>query len=273
MRNSSPLRRAPPASPDAAPQPPQPPRPPRPPRAPGESRSGRHEATDRQVHKLPIGRNGSLDLANISGDVIVTRGQRRRGGRRGDPARLRRHARGGEATARTDLRRRHQGRAASGGPREVPRPVQRRTAQLPFERRLSRHRAGGRTRDRALGLGRCSGREHEGGSVGRHRQRRRHARLGATRVMAAKSVSGDVSLTGISSEGTLAASSVSGDVIARGLKADRLELDERERHGPPARRRLRRRRDHLDQRRRRVHRRALEKRPLRDAVALRRRSG
>jgi Putative adhesin len=212
------LQPAPPAPP-ATPRPPQPPRPPRPPR----SRSARHEVTDRQVHKLPIGRNGSLDLANISGDVIVNAGS-------GDEAVVEVILRGFGDTPeeakrqleliyvdvikgaqRAEVRAKYRDRF-SGGRRNFHSSADYHVT-APAEARVSVHSVSGDVQ-----VARMKGDlsvETVSGDV---------TLDSATRVTAAKSVSGDVSLTGISSEGTLGASSVSGDVIAHGLKADRLEL-------------------------------------------------
>jgi hypothetical protein len=212
------LQPAPPAPP-ASPRPPQPPRPPRPPR----SRSARHEATDRQVHKLPIGRNGSLDLANISGDVIVNAGS-------GDEAVVEVILRGFGDTPeeakqqleqiyvdvikgaqRAEVRAKYRERFSSG--RRNFRSSADYHVTAPADARVSVHSVSGDVQAARM-KGDLSV-ETVSGSV---------TVDSATRVTGAKSVSGDVSLTGISSAGTLAASSVSGDVIAHGLKADRLEL-------------------------------------------------
>jgi hypothetical protein len=213
------LQPAPPAPP-ATPRPPQPPRPPRPPRA---SRSARHEATDRQVHKLPIGRNGSLDLANISGNVIVNAGS-------GDEAVVEVILRGFGDTPeeakrqleliyvdvikgaqRAEVRAKYRDRF-SGGRRNLHSSADYHVT-APADARVSVHSVSGDVQAARM-KGDLSV-ETVSGSV---------TLDSATRVTAAKSVSGDVSLTGISSEGTLAAASVSGDVIAHGLKANRLEL-------------------------------------------------
>lgn len=216
------LQPAPPAPP-ATPRPPQPPRPPRAPRAPGESRSARHEATDRQVHKLPIGRNGSLDLANISGDVIVNAGS-------GDEAVVEVILRGFGDTPeeakrqleliyvdvikgaqRAEIRAKYRERFSGGRHNFHSSADYHVTA--PADARVSVHSVSGDVQAARM-KGDLSV-ETVSGDV---------TVDSATRVSSAKSVSGEVTLTGISSEGTLAASSVSGDVIARGLKADRIEL-------------------------------------------------
>jgi hypothetical protein len=209
---------APPRPPDA----PQPPRPPRPPRE-GRDRDSRHEVTDRQVHKLAIGRNGVLDLANISGDVVVQSGG-------GDEAvvevTLRGHGETPEeakeqldriyvdvtkGASRAEVRVRYKEHERRGRRNYNASADYRVTA--PPDTRVTVHSVSGDVQARGM-KGELSI-ETVSGDV---------TIDSSTRVSIAKSVSGDVGLTGIATEGSLAASSVSGDVTARGLKASRLEL-------------------------------------------------
>jgi Putative adhesin len=213
------IQPAPPAPPEA----PRPPQPPRPPRQPRESRS-RHEATDRQVHKLSVGRSGSLDLSNISGDVVVNAGS-------GDEAVVEVILRGFGDTEeeakrqleliyvdvikgaqRAEIRAKYRDRFSGSGRRNFHSSADYRVTAPP-DVRVTVHSVSGDVQAAKM-KGELSI-ETVSGDV---------TLDSATRVSAAKSVSGDVTLTGISSEGTLAASSVSGDVTARGLKANRLEL-------------------------------------------------
>lgn len=206
-----------PPRPPEAPQPPQPPRPPR-------TREGRHhEATDRQVHRLPIGRNGALDLANISGDVSIQPGS-------GDEAVVEVIRRGfGDSpesakeqldliyvdvikgASRAEIRARYRDRNQHGRRNYHASADYRVTA--PPDTRVTVHSVSGDVQASRM-KGELSI-ETISGDV---------TIDSSTRVTTAKTVSGDVDLTGIATEGALAASSVSGDVAARGLKAGRLEL-------------------------------------------------
>jgi hypothetical protein len=208
---------APPRPPDA----PQPPRPPRPPR--DRDRDSRHEVTDRQVHKLAIGRSGVLDLANISGDVVIQAGG-------GDEAvvevTLRAYGETPEAAkeqldriqvdvtkgaSRAEVRVRYKEHDRRGRRNYNSSADYRVTA--PPDTRVTAHSVSG-----DIQASRMKGDlsvETVSGDV---------TIDSSTRVSTAKTVSGDVDLTGIAAEGSLAASSVSGDVTARGLKASRLEL-------------------------------------------------
>ncbi len=212
----------PPRPPDA-PQPPQSPQPPRPPRPPREGRGPRHEATDRQVHRLPIGRNGALDLVNISGDVIIQPGG-------GDEAVVEVTLRGfGETpesakeqldliyvdvikgASRAEVRVRYKERDRHGRRNYHASADYRVTA--PPDTRVTVHSVSGDVQATRM-KGELSI-ETVSGDV---------TIDSSTRVTTAKTVSGDVDLTGIATEGSLAAASVSGDVVARRLKAARLEL-------------------------------------------------
>lgn len=209
----------PPPSPPEAPQPPRPPRPPR----EGRHRDSRQEATDRQVHKLAIGRNGVLDLANISGDVVIQSGG-------GDEAVVEVTLRGygdtleeakeqldrivvdvTKGASRAEVRVRYKERDRRGRRNYSASADYRVTA--PPETRISVHSVSGDVQASRM-KGELSI-ETISGDV---------AIDSSTRVSTAKTVSGDVDLTSIAAEGSLAASSVSGDVSARGLKASRLEL-------------------------------------------------
>lgn len=212
-----------PPRPPEAPQPPQSPQPPRPPRPPREGRGPRHEATDRQVHRLPIGRNGALDLVNISGDVIIQPGG-------GDEAVVEVTLRGfGETpesakeqldliyvdvikgASRAEVRVRYKERDRHGRRNYHASADYRVTA--PADTRVTVHSVSGDVQATRM-KGELSI-ETVSGDV---------TIDSSTRVTTAKTVSGDVDLTGIATEGSLAAASVSGDVVARGLKASRLEL-------------------------------------------------
>jgi DUF4097 and DUF4098 domain-containing protein YvlB len=205
---------------------PDPPRPPRPPRERTEQRdrgreSDRHrqEATDRQVHTLDIGRAGELDLGNVSGDITVTAGGGSEAtvemilrGYGGTPDEAKRQL----TLLRVDVTR----RASRAEVRAVYKEGERNyrvsaeyRVTAPVETRVRAHSVSGDVRVSKM-KGELSVETVSGEVVVDS----------ATRVTAAKSVSGDVQLTGISTEGILAASSVSGDVLARGLKARRLEL-------------------------------------------------
>jgi Putative adhesin len=200
-----------------------PPRTPRPPRTSHEGRDSRHEATDRQLHKLPIGRNGALDLSNISGDVTINAGG-------GDEAVVEVILRGfGEtpeaAKAQLDL---IYVDVIKGASRAEIRVKYRERSR--YERRNYHASADYRVTappDTRVTVHSVSGDVQAARMKGELSLETVSGDVtidSATRVMTAKTVSGNVEMTGIATEGALAASSVSGDVIARGLKAGRVEL-------------------------------------------------
>jgi hypothetical protein len=210
-----------PPTPPRPPDAPQPPRPPRPPRE--RHRDSRQEATDRQVHKLAIGRNGVLDLANISGDVVMQSGG-------GDEAVVEVTLRGygdtleaakeqldlivvdvTKGASRAEVRVRYKEHDRRGRRNYSASADYRVTA--PPDTRVTVHSVSGDVQASRM-KGELSI-ETVSGDV---------TIDSSTRVSTAKTVSGDVNLTGIASDGSLTASSVSGDVSARGLKASRLEL-------------------------------------------------
>ncbi len=211
-----------PPAPPRPPRPPDAPQPPRPPRPPREGRN-RHEVTDHQVHRLAIGRSGALDLANISGDVVIQSGG-------GDEAVVEVTLRGfGETpesakeqldliyvdvikgASRAEVRVRYKERDRHGRRNYHASADYRVTA--PPDTRVTVHSVSGDVQAARM-KGELSI-ETVSGDV---------TIDSSTRVTTAKTVSGDVDLTGITTEGSLAAASVSGDVVARGLKASRLEL-------------------------------------------------
>jgi hypothetical protein len=211
-----------PPTPPRPPEAPQPPKPPRPPRE-GRHRESRQEATDRQVHKLAIGRSGSLDLANISGDVVIQSGN-------GDEAVVEVTLRAygdtleqakeqldlivvdvTKGASRAEVRARYKEHDRRGRRNYSSSADYRVTA--PPDTRVTVHSVSGDVQASRM-KGELS-LETVSGDV---------TIDSSTRVSTAKTVSGDVELTGIAAEGSLAASSVSGDVTARGLKASRLEL-------------------------------------------------
>ena len=175
------------------------------------------------MHKLAIGRSGALDLANISGDVIIQSGG-------GDEAVVEVTLRGfGETpesakeqldliyvdvikgASRAEVRVRYKERDRHGRRNYHASADYRVTA--PPDTRVTVHSVSGDVQAARM-KGELSI-ETVSGDV---------TIDSSTRVTTAKTVSGDVDLTGIATEGSLAAASVSGDVVARGLKAARLEL-------------------------------------------------
>ncbi|MGH9313283.1 MAG: DUF4097 family beta strand repeat-containing protein, partial [Vicinamibacterales bacterium] len=172
---------------------------------------------------LSIGRNGTLDLSNISGDVTINPGG-------GDEAVVEVILRGFGATpeaakaqldliyvdvikgaSRAEIRVRYKDRNRYGHRNYHASADYRVTA--PADTRVTVHSVSGDVQAARM-KGELSI-ETISGDV---------TIDSATRVTTAKTVSGDVDLTGIATDGALAASSVSGNVIARGLKAGRLEL-------------------------------------------------
>jgi hypothetical protein len=179
----------------------------------------REEAIDRQTHKLPIGRNGEIDLSNVAGDISVVAGG-------GDEAIVEVTRRGFGATQEDakfqlsllEVAVDRRGPRAEIRARYKPDERNYRASAdykvtTPPDTRVRVHSVSGN-----VSVTRIKGEvsvETVSGDV---------TLDAATRVITAKSVSGDVDLTGVSTDGALAASSVSGDVIARGLKARRLAL-------------------------------------------------
>jgi DUF4097 and DUF4098 domain-containing protein YvlB len=171
------------------------------------------EQTDRFSGKYRIGRDGRVSISNISGDITVTGGSgdevsveaiKRTRGDRSRLAEVRIDVSSG--TNRVDIR------------TEYPRISNTNvsvdfTVIVPDGASLELHSVSGALKvTRVRGVIRM---ETISGGV---------TAVDTPNVELAKSVSGDVSLSGISTDGNLSAGTVSGSIIAKGLKARRLDL-------------------------------------------------
>jgi DUF4097 and DUF4098 domain-containing protein YvlB len=172
------------------------------------------EQTDRFSAKYKIGRDGRVSLANISGDITVTGGagdevsvdavKRTRGDRSilGDV-----RIQVDSAANRVDIRTEYPGMTRSNVSVDY-------ALRVPDGASLELHSVSGSVKVTAV---RGSVRvETISGSV---------TASDTPNVELAKTVSGDVSLSGISTDGNVTAGTVSGTVTAKGLKAKRLDLN------------------------------------------------
>jgi DUF4097 and DUF4098 domain-containing protein YvlB len=184
-----------------------------------QGRNNGPEQTERFSRKVKIGRDGRFSLANVSGDIVVTGG----GGdevsieavkrTRGDKSELGRvqitvDDRAGRVDVRTEHEQNRTDRNRQGDHVSVDY-----TVTLPASVSVDVHSVSGSVK-----------------VTGVHGSLRAEAVSGevtisdAPRLEAAKTVSGDVSLTGVTADGDLSAGSVSGNVRAKGLKARGLDL-------------------------------------------------
>jgi hypothetical protein len=184
-----------------------------------QGRNNGPEQTERFSRKVKIGRDGRFTLANISGDIVVTGG----GGdevsieavkrTRGDNSELARvqitvDDRAGRVDVRTEHEQNRMDRNRQGDHVSVDY-----TVTVPASVSVDLHSVSGSVK-----------------ATGVHGSLRAETVSGdltvndAPRLEAAKTVSGDVSLTGVTADGDLSAGSVSGSVRAKGLKARGLDL-------------------------------------------------
>jgi DUF4097 and DUF4098 domain-containing protein YvlB len=170
------------------------------------------EQTERFSRKVRVGRDGRVSIANISGDIVVTGGsgdevsieavKRTRGGQ-GELAGVQIDVE--ERAGRVDVQTSHRGRN--------DRVSVDFTVVLPATASLDVHSVSGSLK--ITGVRGSVRAETVSGNV---------TTTDTPRLEAAKSVSGDVSLTGAAADGDLSAASVSGNVTAKGLKARGLDL-------------------------------------------------
>jgi DUF4097 and DUF4098 domain-containing protein YvlB len=170
------------------------------------------EQTERFSRKVKVGRDGRVSIANISGDIVVTTGsgdevsieavKRTRGGQ-GELAAVQIDVE--ERAGRVDVQTSHRGRND-----HVSVDF---TVVMPATASLDVHSVSGSLK--VTGVRGSVRAETVSGNV---------TTTDTPRLEAAKSVSGDVSLTGAAADGDLSAASVSGNVTARGLKARGLDL-------------------------------------------------
>jgi putative adhesin len=184
-----------------------------------QGRNNGPEQTERFSRKVKIGRDGRVSLANIAGEIVITAGS-------GDEVSI-------EAVKRT--------RGDRNELANVQIVVDERSGRVDIrtegdQNRFNRNRRGdGVSVDYTLSVpaGASVDVHSVSGSIkvtGVHGSLRAETVSGnvttndTPRLENAKSVSGDISLTGAASDGELTASSVSGNVTARGLKARGLDL-------------------------------------------------
>lgn len=171
------------------------------------------EQTDRFSGKYRIGRDGRVSISNISGDIVVTAGsgdevsveaiKRTRGDRgRLDDVRVQVDSLPNRVEIRTEYPR--------GGHSNVSVDY---TVTVPSGASVDLHSISGSIK--VTGVRGAVRAEAISGSV---------SEIDTPNVELAKSVSGDVSLSGISTEGTVTAGSISGTITAKGLKARGAEL-------------------------------------------------
>jgi DUF4097 and DUF4098 domain-containing protein YvlB len=184
-----------------------------------QGRNNGPEQTERFSRKVKIGRDGRFSLSNISGDVVVTGG----GGddvsieavkhTRGDRSELGRvqvtvDDRAGRVDVRTEYEQNRTERNRQGDHVSVDY-----TVTVPASVSVDVHSVSGSVK-----------------VTGVHGSLRAETVSGemtindAPRLEAAKTVSGDVSLTAVTADGDLSAASVSGSVRAKGVKARGLDL-------------------------------------------------
>jgi DUF4097 and DUF4098 domain-containing protein YvlB len=183
-----------------------------------QGRNNGPEQTERFSRKVKIGRDGRFSLANISGDIVVTGG----GGdevsieavkrTRGDKSELGRvQITVDDRAGRVDVRTEHENRTDRN--RQGDHVSVDYTVTLPASISVDVHSVSGSIK-----------------VTGVHGSLRAEAVSGevtindAPRLEGAKTVSGDVTLTGVTADGDLSAGSVSGNVRAKGLKARGLDL-------------------------------------------------
>jgi DUF4097 and DUF4098 domain-containing protein YvlB len=170
------------------------------------------EQTERFSRKVKVGRDGRVSIANISGDIVVTAGsgdevsidavKRTRSGQ-GDLASVRIDVE--ERGGRVDVQTLHTGRN--------DRVSVDYTVVMPASASVDVHSVSGSVK--VTGVHGSVRAETVSGNV---------TTTDTPRLENAKSVSGDVYLTGAAADGDLSASSVSGNVTAKGLKARGLDL-------------------------------------------------
>jgi hypothetical protein len=178
------------------------------------------EQTDRFSRKIRIGRDGRLSVANISGDIVVNTGAgdevtieaiKRTTGDRDELARVQILV--DERPGRVDIRTEHEQYRDRRDRRGDHVSVDY-TITMPATASADVHSVSGSLKVTAVrGAVRA---ETISGDV---------TIADAPKVELAKSVSGNVTLSGVASDGDLSAGSVSGNVIARSLKVHALDLN------------------------------------------------
>ena len=178
------------------------------------------EQTERFSRKVKLGRDGRFSVANIAGDITVTTGSgdevsieavKRTTGDREELARVQIvvDERPGRVEVRTDHEQNRRDRYGRGDHVSVDY-----TITMPASAALDMHSVSGSLK--ATGMRGAVRAETISGDV---------VATDTPRIELAKSVSGNVTLAGVSSDGDLAAGSVSGNVVAKSLKVHALDLN------------------------------------------------
>jgi DUF4097 and DUF4098 domain-containing protein YvlB len=184
-----------------------------------QGRSGGQDQTERVSRKVRIGRDGRVSISNISGDIVVTAGGgdevsiealKRTRGDRSELANV--EVAIEERAGRVDIRAEHERSRSDRGRRGDSASVDF-TVTVPATASLEVHSVSGSLK--ITGVRGSVRAETVSGNV---------TTTDTPNLEHAKSVSGDVSLTGAAADGDLSAGSVSGSITARGLKARGLDL-------------------------------------------------
>jgi Putative adhesin len=183
-----------------------------------QGRSAGQDQTERVSRKVRVGRDGRVTIANISGDIVVTGG----GGdevsieavkrTRGDRSELANvevvvEERAGRVDIRAEHGRSDRGRRGDSASVDF-------TVTVPASASVDVHSVSGSVK--VSGVRGSVRAESVSGNV---------TTSDTPSLELAKSISGDVSLTGAAAEGDLSAGSVSGNITAKGLKARGLDLN------------------------------------------------
>jgi DUF4097 and DUF4098 domain-containing protein YvlB len=184
-----------------------------------QGRNNGPEQTERFSRKVKIGRDGRVSLANIAGDIVVTAGSgdevsieavKRTRGDRSELARVQIIV--DERAGRVDVRTEHEQNRTDRNGRSDRVSVDY-TVTVPTSASVDLHSVSGSLR--VTGVHGALRVETISGNVTTN---------DTPKLENAKTVSGDLSLTGAASDGDLSGTSVSGNVTARGLKAHGLDL-------------------------------------------------
>jgi hypothetical protein len=172
------------------------------------------EQTDRFTGKYKIGRDGRVSVANISGDIVVTGGSgdevsvdavKRTRGDRSTLADV--QVQVDNAPTRVEIRTEYPGRSRTNVSVDY-------TIGVPNGASVELHSVSGSIK--VTGVRGAVRIESISGGV---------TASDTPNVELAKTVSGDVSLSGIATDGNVTAGTVSGTITAKGLKAKRLDLN------------------------------------------------
>jgi hypothetical protein len=177
------------------------------------------EQTERFSRKVKVGRDARVSIANIAGDIVVTGGSgdevsieavKRTRGDRSELAAVRITV--DERAGRVDVRTEGEQNRSDRNRRSIHVSVDY-TVTVPSSASVDLHSVSGSMK--VAGVHGSLRAETVSGNV---------TTTDTPKLEVAKSISGDVSLTGAAAEGDLSAASVSGSVTAKGLKAHGLDL-------------------------------------------------